>query len=227
MNKKIIALLLGACLIFALAGCSVSHSSSSTSTVSSTVNGETTTTTTTTENGETHTETTTTTADGTTTTTVDGQVVENAEPAVEPAAAAADPSDPTGLRADWHKTFTGGAEGTSADNGDKFYFIFDNPDSITVAAMMIASEDGKTLRVFDCGPVQKGDDGVPFIADTVDDTTLPFEIVETNENGFVFSFQNGVKTEFTFVDLETIIDDMITIWEGVQNGTVAYDSTKG
>lgn len=225
MNKKIIALLLGACLIFALAGCSVSHSSSSSSTVSSTVNGETTTTTTTTENGETHTETTTTTADGTTTTTVDGQVIENTEAA--PAAEAADPSDPTGLRADWHKTFTGGAEGTSADNGDKFYFIFDNPDSISVAAMMIASEDGKTLRVFDCGPVQKGDDGVPFIADTVDNTTLPFEIVETNENGFVFSFQNGVQTQFTFVDLEAIIDDMITIWEGVQNGTVAYDSTKG
>lgn len=225
MNKKIIALLLGACLIFALAGCSVSHSSSSSSTVSSTVNGETTTTTTTTENGETHTETTTTTADGTTTTTVDGQVVENTEAA--PAAEAADPSDPTGLRADWHKTFTGGAEGTSADNGDKFYFIFDNPDSISVAAMMIASEDGKTLRVFDCGPVQKGDDGVPFIADTVDNTTLPFEIVETNEDGFVFSFQNGVQTQFNFVDLDTIIDDMITIWEGVQNGTVAYDSTKG
>jgi hypothetical protein len=90
--------------------------------------------------------------------------------------------------------------------------------------MMIASEDGKTLRVFYCGPVQKGDDGVPFIADTVDDTTLPFEIVETNENGFVFSFQNGVKTEFTFVDLETIIDDMITIWEGVQNGGIAYSA---
>ena len=53
MNKKILALLLGACLIFALAGCSVSHSSSSTSTVSSTVNGETTTTTTETTTTET------------------------------------------------------------------------------------------------------------------------------------------------------------------------------
>ena len=118
MNKKILALLLGACLIFALAGCSVSHSSSSTSTVSSTVNGETTTTTTTTENGETHTETTTTTADGNTTTTVDGQVVESSESAP---AEAADPNDPTGLRAKWHDTFTGGAEGTN-DDGEHFYF---------------------------------------------------------------------------------------------------------
>lgn len=221
MNKKIIALLLGACLIIALAGCSVSHSSSSTSTVSSTVNGETTTTTTTTENGETHTETTTTTADGTTTTTVDGQVVENTEAA--PAAEAADPSDPTGLRADWHKTFTGGAEGTSADNGDKFYFIFDNPDSISLAGMMVTTPDGKTLSVYDYGNVLKDENGKPYIEDVEGENTLPFDLVETNEDGFVFSFKNGVQTQFNFVDLDTIINDMITIWEGVQNGSIAYE----
>ena len=207
MNKKIIALLLGACLIFALAGCSVSHSSSSTSTVSSTVNGETTTTT-------------TTTADGATTTTVDGQVVENSEPAP---AEAADPNDPTGLRAKWHDTFTGGAEGTN-DDGEHFYFIFDNPDSLGLAAMMITSADGKTLSVYDYGKVLKDENGKPYIEDVEGSSTLPFEIAETNENGFVFSFQNGVKTEFKFVDLDTIINDMITIWEGVQNGSIAYNA---
>lgn len=220
MNKKIIALLLGACLIFALAGCSVSHSSSSSSTVSSTVNGETTTTTTTTENGETHTETTTTTADGTTTTTVDGQVVENTEAA--PAAEAADPSDPTGLRAKWHEIFTGGAEGTN-DDGEHFYFIYDNPDSISLAGMMITTPDGKTLSVYDYGNVLKDENGKPYIEDVEGKSTIPFEIVETNENGFVFGFQNGVQTPFNFVDLDTIIDDMITIWEGVQNGSIAYE----
>ena len=220
MNKKIIALLLGACLIFALAGCSVSHSSSSSSTVSSTVNGETTTTTTTTENGETHTETTTTTADGTTTTTVDGQVVENTEAA--PAAEAADPSDPTGLRAKWHEIFTGGAEGTN-DDGEHFYFIYDNPDSISLAGMMITTPDGKTLSVYDYGNVLKDEDGKPYIEDVEGENTLPFDLVETNEDGFVFSFKNGVQTQFNFVDLDTIIDDMITIWEGVQNGSIAYE----
>lgn len=214
MNKKIIALLLGACLIFALAGCSVSHSSSSSSTVSSTVNGETTTTTTTTENGETHTETTTTTADGATTTTVDGQVVENTE--------AADPSDPTGLRAKWHEAFTGGAEGTN-DDGEHFYFIYDNPDSIALAGMMITTPDGKTLSIYDYGNVLKDENGKPYIEDVEGKNTLPFEIVETNENGFVFGFQNGVQTQFNFVDLDTIINDMITIWEGVQNGSIAYE----
>jgi len=220
MNKKIIALLLGACLIFALAGCSVSHSSSSSSTVSSTVNGETTTTTTTTENGETHTETTTTTADGATTTTVDGQVVENTEAA--PAAEAADPSDPTGLRAKWHEIFTGGAEGTN-DDGEHFYFIYDNPDSISLAGMMITTSDGKTLSVYDYGNVLKDEDGKPYIEDVEGENTLPFDLVETNEDGFVFSFKNGVQTQFNFVDLDTIIDDMITIWEGVQNGSIAYE----
>ena len=220
MNKKILALLLGACLIFALAGCSVSHSSSSTSTVSSTVNGETTTTTTTTENGETHTETTTTTADGNTTTTVDGQVVESSESAP---AEAADPNDPTGLRAKWHDTFTGGAEGTN-DDGEHFYFIFDNPDSLGLAAMMITSADGKTLSVYDYGKVLKDENDKPYIEDVEGSNTLPFEIVETNDNGFVFGFQNGVQTQFNFVDLDTIINDMITIWEGVQNGSIAYSA---
>ena len=55
-------------------------------------------------------------------------------------------------------------------------------------------------------------------------STLPFEIVETNDNGFVFGFQNGVQTQFNFVDLDTIINDMITIWEGVQNGSIAYSA---
>ena len=41
---------------------------------------------------------------------------------------------------------------------------------------------------------------------------------------FVFGFQNGVQTQFNFVDLDTIINDMITIWEGVQNGSIAYSA---
>ena len=40
----------------------------------------------------------------------------------------------------------------------------------------------------------------------------------------MFGFQNGVQTQFNFVDLDTIINDMITIWEGVQNGGIAYSA---
>jgi hypothetical protein len=90
--------------------------------------------------------------------------------------------------------------------------------------MMITSADGKTLSVYDYGKVLKDENGKPYIEDVEGSSTLPFEIAETNENGFVFSFQNGVKTEFKFVDLDTIINDMITIWEGVQNGSIAYNA---
>ena len=213
MYKKIFAVFLAVCLAFTLTACSFSSSSSST--VSSTVNGETTTTTTTTENGETHTETTTTTADGNTTTTVDGQTVDNGS------GAAASADDPTGLRAQWHETFTGGAEGTN-DDGEHFYFIYDNAESISLAAMMITSPDGSTLSVYDYGEVLKDDNGAPYINDVEGVNSLPFEIVESNENGFVFGFQNGVQTQFSFVDLDTIVNDMITIWEGVKAGNISY-----
>ena len=224
MNKKLIALLLGTCLLFALVGCSVSHSSSSSSTVSSTVNGETTTITTTTENGETHTETTTTSADGSTVTTVDGQTVSSENAAGSDIVSTED--DPTGLRAKWHEIFTAGAEGSTED-GVQFFFACDDPESVTFAAMMIVSQNGKSLDVYDYGKVLMDENNKPYIEDVEGESTLPFEILETNDTGFVAAFQNGVQVQFHHVDQDNIINDMISIWEGVQAGTVAYDGGNG
>ena len=173
--------------IFVLCACSVSTSSSTTTTFSTTdSSGNTTTTTTTTENGVTTTDTITSSED-----------------------------DPTGLRAKWHELFTGGAEGVSS-NGDYVYFIYDNLDDVTYAGIMILSSDQSELEVYDLGEVQVEDDHFVII-DVEGETTLPFYLPDTPvENGFEIAFKDGDVAQMRFVDIDTIIDDMVSIWESVK-----------
>lgn len=187
--KKIIILFTLCVLV--LSGCSVETSSSSSSSMTITTtdeNGNSTTTTTTTENGVTTTDTITTSAD-----------------------------DPTGLRNLWTEVFSEGAEGISKD-GYPIYFAYNDPDDITTAAIMIMNEDKSELLVYIYGEVVPEDDHFKIVdVDEKEDGTkenLPFVITDTAvENGFEMEFKDGDSVYLGFVSQETIIDDMISIWE--------------
>ena len=173
-------------IIFVVCGCSVETTSTSTTTFTTTdSSGNTTTTTTTNENGVVTTD---------TVTSSDG--------------------DPTGLRAKWHELFTAGAKGQNS-NGDHIYFIYDNPEAIELAAIMILSEDKSVLLAYDFGNVLAEDDHY-IIEDVEGESVLPFNLPETEvENGFELSFMDGTSAKMQFVELDTIIDDMVSIWEAV------------
>ena len=174
-------------VLFVLCACTVTTSSSSTTTVSTTDSqGNTTTTTTTTENGVTATDT-----------------ITSSE------------GDPTGLRAKWRELFVGGAEGETT-SGEHVYFIYNNPEEITYAGMMILSADKSELLHYDLGNVYLEDDNL-VIEDVEGEVVLPFAILDsTDENSFELSFQDGDVAKMHVVDLDTIIDDMVSIWESVK-----------
>ena len=174
-------------LVLFVCGCSVETTSTSTTTVTTTdANGNMTTTTTTNENG-----------------VVTTDSVTSSE------------GDPTGLRAKWHELFTAGAEGQNS-NGDHIYFIYDNPEAIELAAIMILSEDKSELLAYDFGKVLVEDDHY-IIEDVEGEAVLPFNLPDTEvENGFELSFADGTVAKMQFVELDTIIDDMISIWEAVE-----------
>ena len=119
--------------------------------------------------------------------------------------------DPTGLRSKWHDLFTGGAKG-QFENGDSIYFIYDDPEDITLAAIMILSSDQKELLVYDFGEV-KVEDNHYIIEDVEGETVLPFYLPDNEvKNGFEIAFQDGDSAIMQFVDIDNIIDDMISIW---------------
>ena len=139
-------------------------------------------------------------------------------------------ADPTGLRALWPEYFQGGAEGVNA-NGEHFYFAFDDPSNITVAALMITSPDGKDLTLYVLGEATLESNDEYFngqqacvIHDVEGAGDLPF-IVQQGTNGADFDmyFIDDDVSHMTMVDQDTIINDMITIWEGVQAGNVGYN----
>lgn len=223
MSKKTSALLLGICLTLSLAGCSVSHETTSTSTVSKNVNGETTTTTTTTttENGVTTEETIITEESD------DAEEAAEAEGAAEEAAAeeageaVVDEDDPTGLRADWHDLFLYGAEGQN-EAGENYYLAYDGDETTPHAAFMLTNPDSTILGIYELGEIITEEDGSTYIEDVEGEDIVPFEIIEDSEDGFVIQFDDGEAIEMFYVDQETIIDDMISIWEAVQTGEIAY-----
>ena len=186
MRRRYPALLLTVLtLLFALAGCSVSSSSSSTVTTSVTnSDGETTTTTTSTENGVTTTDTTVT-------------------------------QDPTGLRATWHDLFFEGAEGVSDDTGECVYFAYDDMDALSYGAVMILNQEQTELLNYDLGDVYETEDGY-IIEDVEGETEMPFALSDFDDDGFVMTFNDGDAVYMHYTDQETIIDDMISIWEAVE-----------
>lgn len=195
--KKIITLLSVILIVLTMSACSVETTSSSSSTITTTTTdseGNTTQTTTTTQDGVTTTETLTTSAD-----------------------------DPTGLRSKWKELFTGGAEGVSND-GYNIYLIMDDPYNITSAAIMITTENNEELVYYMFGDVVIEDD-VAKIVDVQDGTDMPIEIGESQyENCFELYFQDGDAAVMELVDLDTIINDMISIWEVHQEAYQAAHS---
>ncbi|MBQ3295048.1 MAG: hypothetical protein IJH00_00985 [Erysipelotrichaceae bacterium] len=184
--KKTLTVLLAIIMVLFMSACSVETSSSSTSTFTTTTtdsDGKTTQTTTTTENGVTTTETITTSAD-----------------------------DPTGLRNKWREYFTKGAEGVS-NNGENIYMIMDDPSAISLAAIMITSKNNEELLTYVYGELSE-EDGIVYINDVEEDMRLPFQLGDSNfENCFEIYFQDGDAAVMELVDLDKIIDDMISIWE--------------
>ena len=184
-------------LVLGLCSCSVEVSSSASTSLTTTTadsEGNTTQTTTTTENGV------------TTSSTI-----------------TATPDDPTGLRSKWREYFTAGAEGVSND-GYNVYLIMDDPQNITFAAIMILTPNNDELLTYVYGDVTVDGDTAK-ITDVQEDIDLPFQLGDSDqENCFEMYFKDGDAALMTMVDQDTIINDMISLWEVHQ---AAYQETHG
>ena len=184
-------------LVLGLCSCSVEVSSSASTSLTTTTTdseGNTTQTTTTTENGV------------TTSSTI-----------------TAAPDDPTGLRSKWREYFTAGAEGVSND-GYNVYLIMDDPQNITFAAIMILTPNNDELLTYVYGDVTVDGDTAK-ITDVQEDIDLPFQLGDSDqENCFEMYFKDGDAALMTMVDLDTIINDMISLWEVHQ---AAYQEAHG
>ena len=214
--------------LFTLAAvlCLTACTSTSTSTSTVTVNGKTTTTTTITENGKTTTTTVTGAAEETTAAAAAGAAQDaagtvQAEVATEAAVAAEaaetddyDPNDPSGLRAEWAKLFTGGGEGQNAD-GDRFYYAFDDVDEPKYASMVIVTEGGSKLDAYYIGDVTV-EDGWFIITDAESGNRLPYAYADSdNEDNYCLTFADDDIAEVTPVDKDTIINDMAAVVENM------------
>ena len=184
MKKKTLALVLAALMLVSLTACSAS--SSTTSSFSTTVNGETKTTTTTTTVG----------TDGYSKETVTTTESEN-EPEYD-------------RNADWHNTFFEGAEGQGED-GSLYYFAVDDFSDMDEAAFMITSVDQSKLAVYVYGHFVASDDGFLLVDDYVEEgLSIHFRVTDTEvDDGFELEFDDGECIVFTYVDQDTVIDDML------------------
>ena len=183
MKKKTLALVLAALMLVSLTACSAS--SSTTSSFSTTVNGETKTTTTTTTVG----------TDGYSKETVTTTESE-AEPEYD-------------RNADWHNTFFEGAEGQGED-GSLYYFAVDDFSDMNEAAFLMISA-GEAPDIYIMGHFQDSDDGLLLVDDYEEDGHyIRFWVTDTEvEDGFELEFTDGERIAFTYVDQDTIIDDML------------------
>ena len=183
MKKKTLSLVLAALMLVSLTACSAS--SSTTSSFSTTVNGETKTTTTTTTVG----------TDGYSKETVTTTESE-AEPEYD-------------RNADWHNTFFEGAEGQGED-GSLYYFAVDDFSDMDEAAFLMISA-GEAPDIYIMGHFQDSDDGLLLVDDYEEDGHyIRFWVTDTEvEDGFELEFTDGERIAFTYVDQDTIIDDML------------------
>ena len=187
MRKKTILL-----LVLAVVLCACSIETSGSATVSTTVNGQTT----------------------TTTASASASTEDGISASSETFTTSED--DPTGLRSKWTELFSCGAEGKSPE-GEIVFMAMDDPEDITYAAIMVLDEEMTELRDYILGSVLIDEEGVPYIEDVEGEELLPFTITDTEvEDGFEMQFRVGSPITMYFVDQETIIDDMISIWESVQ-----------
>ncbi|MBQ7535359.1 MAG: hypothetical protein IJT43_07035 [Stomatobaculum sp.] len=241
MMKRFVIIAAAALTAIGLTACSTS--STKTATTSTTIDGITTTTTTTiiTENGTTRKEVvkTVTDEDGNILSVTDGDgnpiafadekteaadAVNEIDAANETEAVAEndadmaeeadeiDEADPTGLRARWQELFSEGAEGEN-ENGDHFFFAYDDRDEVGLGSVMILNADMNELNLYYFGDVDMEDDAM-VIYDVDGEKKLPFYIQDGTEEGtFKMAFLDGDVAEMHFVDQDTIINDMVGVVE--------------
>ena len=214
MKKKILALILAAAMVFTLCACEVSseHTATTTVTTSKTdADGNTTTQTVTNEIGITadqdgiHTKNETT---SDVTTSVEGSMAEAFAP-----------------KEDWYNVFTAGGEGENED-GDAFYFAYDDPENVSYAMLLITFADGSVM-VRNGEVVEDEDYGGVMIWDEEVETGIPFEFVDTEEEGTfgIHFLANDSTVAFEIVDQDTIINDIYNILPNA-HPTAAADETE-
>lgn len=198
-KMRMLALLLAALMVFVLAGCEVSTSSSSTTTVTTSKtdeNGNTTTTTTTTEiGGSVGTDGVSTTNQTTTETTTTSADEEDED---------AGGMDGSTLRDHLASLYNVGAEGTNED-GDTFYYLFNDQDGHDEALLVIVSADREQYTGWE-GTAITEDDHVLLSGEGHD---VPFSFEDT-DGGFIMTFLNdGDVATMAFDDIDNVIDDIV------------------
>ena len=203
-RTRFLAMLMAVLMVCLLTGCEVSTSSSSTTTVTTSktdADGNTTTNTVTNEVGvsagtngvsttnETTTETTTTSAD-------------------EASGAEDDADSWDELKAHLYDMYTTGAEGTNED-GDMFYYAFNEEDGKDTALIVIVSADGEHYNGWE-GTTDVVDDHVVLYSDD-EDTEIPFTFSDADDTGtFTLSFLgDGDEATMQFVDWDSFVEDVV------------------
>ena len=190
--KKVLALVLAAVMLFALSACGVSSSSTTTTTITTTktdADGHTTTNTITNEIGV---------SAGT-----DGIQTKN-ETTEE-----FDEYDEYSADDVWYDTFSEGAEGVN-DDGESFYFAYDDPDELTYGMLVMISADGTECHVRNGDIVWYEDTDSSAIYDKELEVLIPFEISDSDEeNAFTMTFlADDDAVTMYYVDQDVIIRDI-------------------
>lgn len=210
MKKRLFVLALAALMMLSLCACGVSSSSSSNVTI---------TTSTTDENGNTTTKTSTAEAgvtvgtDGihtnvsTSSSTTDGRELPDFD--------------------EWADQFTGFAYGENED-GDGFWFAYDN-DPFTYAALLMTVENGDSTHYFyRAGDVLLEGEGEEehYILLYSDDMAIPFDIYESDSADFqLFFFADGDSAEMTVQDTDEFVEEFYgnvqAIWNAQEENSAA------
>ena len=100
----------------------------------------------------------------------------------------------------------------------------DDPQNIAFAAIMILTSNNDELLTYVYGDVTVDGDTAK-ITDVQEDIDLPFQLGDSDqENCFEMYFKDGDAAVMELVDLDTIINDMISLWEVHQ---AAYQEAHG
>jgi hypothetical protein len=206
MNKRLSALILAFAMLFVLTACSASSSSTSTTSVSTSVTdaeGNTTTNTVINETGVSAGPEGVQTKDETTTETVTAGTEESV--AEDSMAAFFPPKE------EWFEIYSEGGEGAN-EEGDRFYFAFNDPDNVTYAMILIAFADG-AITVRNGEVVVDEENNCLQIIDEEMNVAIPFVFLDTEEEGtFAIRFlANDTEVLFKYVDQDIIISDIYGI----------------
>ena len=187
--KKVLALFLAAFMLFAMSACGVSSSSTSTTTITTTKTD----------------------ADGhTTTNTITNEIgVSAGTDGIQTKNETTEEFDEYSAEDIWYDTFSAGAEGVN-DDGESFYFAYDDPDEFTYGMLVMISADGSECHVRNGDIVWYEETESSAIYDDELEILIPFEISDSDEeNAFTMTFlaDDDVVIMY-YVDQDIIIRDI-------------------